>query len=89
MRISLKENIIFETFNSKKDMMQKILDMIIKSETDKILYKGNPVEINYKLMKKVILEDYKQKIEPDKVRNIYKDAIKSSDRNFCIIYKEN
>jgi hypothetical protein len=89
MRISLKENIIFETFNSKKDMMQKILDMIIKSETNKILYKGNPVEINYKLMKKVILEDYKQKIEPDKVRNIYKDAIKSSDRNFCIIYKEN
>ena len=69
--------------------MEKILDMIIKSDTDKILYKGSPIEINYKLMKKVILEDYTQKIEPDKVRNIYKDAIKSTDRNFCIIYKEN
>jgi len=88
MKISLKENIIFESFNNKKDMMEKILQMIVDSDIDKVLYKGNADEINYKLMKKVVLEDYTQKIEPDVVRNIYSDAIKSTNRNFCIIYKD-
>jgi len=89
MKVPLKENIVFESFDNKKDMMEKILKMIMDSQTDKILYKGNPDEINYKLMKKVILDNYTQKIEPDLVRNIYNDAIKTTNREFCIIYKEN
>jgi hypothetical protein len=69
--------------------MEKILQMILNSHTDKILYKGNPKEINYKLMKKVILKDYTQKIEPDVVKNMYEQVIKNDiNRDFCIIYKE-
>ena len=89
MKIELKENVVFESFDSKKDMMQKILDMILDSKTDKIIYKGNPNDINYKMMKKVLLKDYSKKIEPEKVRDMYNDIVDSSDsRKFCIIYKE-
>jgi len=89
MKVELKENVVFESFDSKKDMMQKILDMILDSKTDKIIYKGNPNDINYKMMKKVLLKDYGKKIEPDVVRNMYNEIVDSTDnRKFCIIYKE-
>lgn len=89
MKIELKENVIYESFDNKNEMMQKIFNMIVESKTDKIIYKGIPKEINYKMMKKVMLKDYTKKIEPDKVRNMFDDVVKSTEnRNFCIIYKE-
>lgn len=88
MKTPLKENVVFESFDNRKEMMEKILAMIIDSNTDKILYKGNPTEINYKLMKKVMLKNYNQKIDPDEVKNMYNDIVKNNEnRNFCIIYK--
>jgi len=89
MKVKIKDNVVYESFDNKKEMMEKILNMIIDSKTDKILYKGDPKEINYKLMKKVILEDYTQKIDPDLVKNMYEQVIKNDDkRDFCIIYKD-
>ncbi len=89
MKIELKENVVYESFPNRKEMMQKILDMISDSKTDKIIYKGNPLDINYKMMKKVLLKDYTKRIEPEKVRSMYDDIVMSSDkREFCIIYKE-
>ena len=89
MKIELKENVIYESFDNKNEMMQKIFNMIVESKTDKIIYKGIPSDINYKMMKKVLLKDYTKKIEPDKVRNMFSDVVKSTNnRNFCIIYKE-
>jgi len=89
MKIELKENVVYESFKSKKELTKKILDMILDSKTDKIIYKGNPTEINYKMMKKVLLKDYTKKIEPDKVRDMYREVVDSTEnRNFCIIYKE-
>ena len=89
MKVKIKDNVVYESFDNKKEMMEKILNMIIESKTDKILYKGDPKEINYKLMKKVILENYTQKIDPDIVKNMYEEVIKTDDkRDFCIIYKD-
>ena len=89
MKIELKENVVYESFQSKKELTKKILDMILDSKTDKIIYKGDPTEINYKMMKKVLLKDYTKKIEPDKVRDMYREVVDSTEnRNFCIIYKE-
>ena len=87
MKIELRENVIYESFNDKKDMMEKILKMVIESDVDKILYKGDPCEINYKLMKKILLENYLQKINPDDVKNMYLCALKDDNKKFCIIYK--
>lgn len=89
MKVKIKDNVVYESFDNKREMMEKILNMIINSKTDKILYKGDPKEINYKLMKKVILEDHTQKIDPDLVKNMYDQVIKNDDkRDFCIIYKD-
>jgi len=89
MKVGLKENVVYETFNNKSELQEKILSMIIKSKTDKILYKGNPYDIDYKLMKKVLYKNYTEKIDPEVVRLQYKDIVDSSENNkFCIIYKE-
>lgn len=89
MKVKIKDNVVYESFDNKKDMMEKILNMIMDSKTDKILYKGDPKEINYKLMKKVILENYTQKIDPDIVKDMYEQVIKNDEqRDFCIIYKD-
>lgn len=89
MKIELKENVIYESFNTRKDLIEKIMDMITSSKTDKIIYKGNPNGINYKIMKKVLFKDYTKKIEPDEVREMYNEVIESTNsRKFCLIYKE-
>lgn len=89
MKIELKDNVIYESFDNKNEMMQKIFDMIVDAKTDKIIYKGEPHEINYKMLKKVMLKDYSKKIEPEKVRDMFSEVIKTTNnRKFCIIYKE-
>ena len=89
MKVNLKENVIYETFRNKKELQERILSMIIKSNTDKILYKGDPNDIDYKLMKKVMVKKYTEKIDPEIVKLQYKDIINSQEnKNYCIIYKE-
>lgn len=89
MKVELKDKVVYETFTSKKELQNKILSMIIKSRTDKILYKGNPNDIDYKLMKKILLVDYTQKIDPEIIKNRYISIVESTEeRNFCLIYKE-
>jgi len=88
MQIELKENVIYQTFNTKKELQEMILSMILNSKTDKILYKGNPTDINYKLMKKVLLKDYTQRIDPELIRERYQDVVEScKQQNYCVIYK--
>lgn len=89
MKVPLKNKVVYETFTTKKELQDKILSMILKSKTDKILYKGDPIDIDYKLMKKVLLEDYTQKIDPEIIKNKYSSIIELTDeRNYCLIYKE-
>jgi len=88
MKIELKENVVYQTFNTKKELQEMILSMILKSKTDKILYKGNPRDINYKLMKKVLLKEYTQRIDPELIKERYEEVVESTkQQNFCVIYK--
>jgi hypothetical protein len=88
MKIELKENVIYQTFSTKKELQEMILSMILNSKTDKILYKGNPRDINYKLMKKVLLKDYTQRIDPEIIKERYEEIVDScKNQNFCVIYK--
>ena len=88
MQIELKENVVYHTFKTKKELQELILSMILNSRTDKILYKGNPRDIHYKLMKKVLLKDYTQRIDPELIKERYDDVVEScKDQNFCCIYK--
>jgi len=88
MQIELKENVIYQTFKTKRELQEMILSMILNSKTDKILYKGNPRDINYKLMKKVLLKDYTQRIDPELIKEQYQNVVEScKQQNFCVIYK--
>jgi len=88
MQIELKENVVYQTFKTKKELQEMILSMILNSKTDKILYKGNPRDINYKLMKKVLLKDYTQRIDPELIKEMYEEVVDSCrQQNFCVIYK--
>jgi hypothetical protein len=88
MVITLRENVVYKTFQTKKELQEFILSMVLNSKTDKILYKGDPREINYKLMKKVLMENYTQRINPDYIKEKYKNVVDSCyDKNLCVIYK--
>lgn len=88
MKIELKKKVVYEAFDTKIKLQERILSMILKSNTNKILYKGDPSDIDYKLMKKVLLDDYTQKIDPEIVKERYISIVESTDnREFCLIYK--
>ena len=88
MIIKLKDNVIYETFNNKHGLQDRILTMILNCKTDKIIYKGNPNDIDYKMMKKVMMKKYTEKIDPEIIKSQYKEVVESCDSDFCIIYKE-
>ena len=81
------------------EMKEKIMTFIMDAKTDKILFKGNPETINYKLLKKILPIDQIKfdksvnsinkfvEIEDKDIREIYSDLIKSVDCEFCLIHK--
>jgi len=100
MEILFKENVVFNIFDDETELKEKILDFIFKSKADKILYKGIPSGINYKLLKKILPLDqvkYDNDIETinkfvdintDKnVRDVYGEFLDKVDCNYCLIYK--
>ena len=100
MEILFKENVIFDTFSNESDLRNKILSFIYDSKTSKILYKGDPNLIEYKLLKKIIpIENIKYnhsktninnfvEINNEKnVREIYEDFLSKINTKLCLIYK--
>jgi len=98
MNVRLKENVVFTPYNDNVQLKEKILEFILESRTDKILYKGNPSDINYKLLKKILpLDDIKfdksansinKFVEiGDNIRDVYNDFLDKIDCEYCLIYK--
>lgn len=88
VEINLKDNIYYKSFNNKIDLNEDILNFIFSNTIDKVLYKGNPNEINYKLLKKIIPINEKF-VEPDKVRKKYGYVLELTDNDpYCVIYKK-
>ena len=50
MEINLKDNIYFKTYEKKIKLNEDIVDFILSDKIDKVLFKGEPNEINYKLL---------------------------------------
>jgi len=99
MKIKLKNNVMFVSFENQKDMKENIMNFILEAKTDKILYKGDPQNINYKLLKKILpLEQIKFDksensinkfvvIENKNIREIYKELIDGIECEYCLIHK--
>ena len=50
MEINIKDNIYFRTYDKKVKLNEDIVDFILSDKIDKVLYKGEPNDINYKLL---------------------------------------
>ena len=88
MEINLKDNIYYKPYNKKIKLNEDIVDFILSDKIDKVLFKGEPNDINYKLLKKII-PFIDKNIEPDLVRRKYQNVLELCDNSpYCIIYKK-
>lgn len=88
LELDLKDKIVYKSFKSQKALNEKILDMIFESKTDKILFKGDPYDINYKMMKKFIsLEN--PLVNNGDIRGAFRKVLQLSKNDpYCIVYKK-
>ena len=92
MEVIMKNGITFCKYDKYVDMKKAILNFIYECRTDKILYKGNPTDVNYKLIKKVLPADndkfYKKISKGETIRDTFNNFVESLDCQFCLIYKK-
>ena len=88
MEINLKDNIFFKPYFKKVTLNEDIVEFILSDRIDKVLFKGEPNEINYKLLKKIIpLSD--KNTNPELVRKKYQNILEICDNSpYCIIYRK-
>ena len=88
MEINIKDNIYFKTYNKKISLNEDIVNFILSNKIDKVLFKGEPNDINYKLLKKIIPLSEKN-VEPEIVRKKYQNILELCDNSpFCMIYRK-
>lgn len=88
MEINLKDNIYFKPYQKKVKLNEDIIDLILSDKIDKVLFKGEPNEINYKLLKKII-PMIEKNTDPEIVRKKYKNILEICDNSpYCIIYRK-
>jgi hypothetical protein len=93
MDIELKNNLVYKPIKTKKELREYILNLIFDCQLDKVIYKGIPEDINYKMLKKIIvpkeeIKTTKRYINPDIVRSEYYDIINSCNMPYCVIMKK-
>ncbi|MFW6016843.1 MAG: hypothetical protein ACOCRK_10430 [bacterium] len=90
VEIKLKEDIIFNSFDDQKELKKKILNFIKNAKTDKILYKGDPQEINYKLLKKIIPQEDSKNFDIKQNSNLrisFNNFVQKVNGKYILIYK--
>lgn len=87
MEINLRDNIFYKSYTKKIDLNEEILNFIFSDKIDRVLYKGNPTEINYKLLKKIL--PLNENAQPEQVRKKYQNILELTENEpFCVIYKK-
>jgi len=88
VELDIKEKITYKSFKTQSELNENILNMIFESRTDKIIFKGDPYDINYKMMKKIISEDNKL-IFNGNYRESFRKIIQLSNNDpYCMVYKK-
>jgi hypothetical protein len=88
LELDIKEKITYKSFNSQKELNKFILNMIFESKIDKIMFKGDPYDINYKMMKKVISLTNPLVVNDD-IRGAFRKIIQLSNNDpYCVIFKK-
>lgn len=88
VELDIKEKITYKSFKSQKELNESILNMVFETKYDKIIFKGDPYDINYKMMKKLISPDNPLVVNDD-IRGAFRKVIQLSNNDpYCIIYKK-
>jgi hypothetical protein len=62
--------------------------MIFESKIDKIVFKGDPYDINYKMMKKIISINSPLVVNGD-IRGAFRKIIQLSNNDpYCVVFKK-
>ena len=94
--LQMRNDIYFTAFETRRDLKIKILQLILDQKANKIIYKGDPREIKYKLLKKIIpINTDKSEInkfvkidETLSIRDNFNNFIDNIGDNPCLIYKK-
>jgi uncharacterized protein (UPF0262 family) len=91
VEIHIREKIVYESFKSQKHLNVAILNFIETNKTDRIIFKGDPYEINYKLLKKIFSSDSDESplVYNEDYRGAFRKLIRMTNYDpLCIIYKK-
>ena len=88
VELDLKEKVTYKSFKSQRELNEEILNMIFESRTDKIIFKGDPYDINYKMMKKIISEENPLVVNGNIREAFRKVIILSNNEPYCMIFKK-
>ena len=87
VELHIREKIVYESFKTQKQLSEKILLFIENNKVDRIIFKGDPYELNYKMLKKILSEDCPLVIHGD-YRGALRKILKMTNYDpLCIIYK--
>ena len=88
VELHIREKIVYESFKTQKQLNENILQFISDNKTDRIVFKGDPYEINYKLLKKIFSEDSPLVYNED-YRGAFRKVLKMTNYDpLCMIYKK-
>ena len=97
VELHIREKIVYESFKSQKQLNEAILGFIEANKTDRIIFKGDPYELNYKMLRKILSGKSKDsdKIEDSPLvfngdyRGAFRKILKMTNYDpLCIIYKK-
>lgn len=94
LKLKIKKNMYFYSFKSQQELKKTILQFIYLQKASKIIYKGDPKEIKYKLLKKIVTDSEESEINNyikfDKTKSIrdnFNQFIDTIGNSPCLIYK--
>ena len=88
VKLNLKEKIAYKSFDSQDHLNEFIMEYIFNSKTDKIIFKGDPWDIDFKLLKKLIDKE-NPIVEHGDIRGAFRKIIQlTQNEPLCVIYKE-
>ena len=96
LNLQMKNDIYFTSFETHRDLKHKILQLVMNQKANKIIYKGEPREIKYKLLKKIIPietdnSDIRKFVKLDEtisIRDNFNNFIDNIGNKPCLIYKK-
>lgn len=88
LKLNLKEKIAYKSFENQDRLNEFILECIFNSKTDKIIFKGDPWDLNLKVLKKLIDKE-NPLVEDGDIRGAFRKIIQlTKNEPYCVIYKE-